>query len=210
MTRFLPAPGAAAALLAAALAAPAVAQPPRGRAGAGVRPTRPCPTEGGPATPAGGSAAAPGRWTGCTPAQPRRLPGSTCRPQAAAGRRREPDGERRPPRVREAVANYDRPVAWREPRVRPDVLHHEGIDQNCRGDIFSVARGNFAVLGGPAASADVGDALFLPRHRPPGRPGHRVAGPAGIERRPTRSRPLPHLDEVRTPRPCWRSTPTRW
>jgi outer membrane protein TolC len=67
-------------------------------------------------------------------------------------------------RVREAVAQYDRVrVAW-VPNLAfgPSFFYHEGIDQNRRGEIFSVARGNFAVLGGPQLRVDLSDALYLP------------------------------------------------
>jgi len=67
-------------------------------------------------------------------------------------------------RVQEAVANYDRAgVAWVPNLVfGPTFFYHEGIDQNRRGETFSVARGNFAVLGGPQLRVDVSDALYLP------------------------------------------------
>ncbi len=67
-------------------------------------------------------------------------------------------------RVQEAVANYDRArVAWVPNLVfGPTFFYHEGIDQNRRGETFSVARGNFAVLGGPQMRVDLGDALYLP------------------------------------------------
>lgn len=67
-------------------------------------------------------------------------------------------------RVREALANLDRArVAW-IPNLTfgPTFFYHEGIDQNRRGEIFSVARGNFALLGGPQIRVDLGDVLFLP------------------------------------------------
>lgn len=67
-------------------------------------------------------------------------------------------------RVQEAVANYDRArVLWIPNLVfGPTFFYHEGIDQNRRGDIFSVARGNFAILGGPQLRLELGDALYLP------------------------------------------------
>jgi outer membrane protein TolC len=67
-------------------------------------------------------------------------------------------------RVQEALANLDRArVAW-IPNLTfgPSFFYHEGIDQNRRGEIFSVARGNFALLGGPQLRVDLGDALYLP------------------------------------------------
>ncbi|HYH67568.1 MAG TPA: TolC family protein, partial [Urbifossiella sp.] len=67
-------------------------------------------------------------------------------------------------RVQEAVANYDRArVGWVPNLVfGPTFFYHEGIDQNRRGETFSVARGNFAVLGGPQLRVDLSDALYLP------------------------------------------------
>lgn len=67
-------------------------------------------------------------------------------------------------RVQEALALYDRArVLWIPNLVfGPTFFYHEGIDQNRRGDIFSVARGNFAVLGGPQLRIELSDALYLP------------------------------------------------
>src|SRR5262249_50852549 len=67
-------------------------------------------------------------------------------------------------RVREALANLDLArVAWiPNLTVGPTFFYHAGIDQNRRGEIFSVARGNFAFLGGPQLRVDLGDALYLP------------------------------------------------
>ena len=67
-------------------------------------------------------------------------------------------------RVNEAVAQYARArVLWVPNLVfGPTFFYHQGVDQNRRGDVFSVARGNFAVLGGPQLRADLGEALFLP------------------------------------------------
>jgi outer membrane protein TolC len=67
-------------------------------------------------------------------------------------------------RVREAVAQLDRVrLAW-IPNLTfgPSFFYHEGIDQNRRGDIFSVARGNFSLLAGPTLRVDLADALYLP------------------------------------------------
>lgn len=67
-------------------------------------------------------------------------------------------------RAREAAAHLDRArVAW-VPNLTfgPSFFYHGGIDQNRRGDIFSVARGNFALLGGPTLRVDLADALYLP------------------------------------------------
>ena len=67
-------------------------------------------------------------------------------------------------RAREAVAQYDRVrVGW-VPNLTfgPSFFYHEGIDQNRRGDVFTVARGNFSLVGGPTLRVDLSDALFLP------------------------------------------------
>lgn len=67
-------------------------------------------------------------------------------------------------RVRQALAELDRArVAWL-PNLSfgPTFFYHDGIDQNRRGDIFSVARGNFTLTGGPTARFDLGDAFYLP------------------------------------------------
>ncbi len=67
-------------------------------------------------------------------------------------------------RIQEALAQYDRArVAW-VPNIvfGPTFFYHEGLDQNRRGETFSVARGNFALLGGPQMRVDLGDALYLP------------------------------------------------
>jgi outer membrane protein TolC len=67
-------------------------------------------------------------------------------------------------RVQEALANLSRArVSWVPNLVfGPTFFYHAGIDQNRKGEIFSVARGNFTLTGGPQARVDVGDALFLP------------------------------------------------
>jgi outer membrane protein TolC len=67
-------------------------------------------------------------------------------------------------RVREAVANLDRArVAWVPNLVfGPTFFYHAGVDQNRRGEIFSVARGNYTLTAGPQARFDLGDALYLP------------------------------------------------
>lgn len=67
-------------------------------------------------------------------------------------------------RVREATAQLDRArVAW-VPNLTfgPAFFYHAGIDQNRRGDIFSVARGNFTLGAGPTLRVDLADALYLP------------------------------------------------
>jgi outer membrane protein TolC len=67
-------------------------------------------------------------------------------------------------RYREAVAQYDRTRVMWIPNLTfgPAFFYHEGIDQNRRGDIFSVARGNFTLGGGPTLRVDVADAIFMP------------------------------------------------
>lgn len=67
-------------------------------------------------------------------------------------------------RYREALAQYDRTRVMWIPNLTfgPAFFYHEGIDQNRRGDIFSVARGNFTLLGGPTLRVDLADAIFMP------------------------------------------------
>ena len=67
-------------------------------------------------------------------------------------------------RYREAVANYDRARVMWIPNLTfgPTFFYHEGIDQNRRGDTFSVARGNFTLGVGPTLRVNVADAIFLP------------------------------------------------
>jgi outer membrane protein TolC len=67
-------------------------------------------------------------------------------------------------RAREAVAQLDRArVAW-VPNLSfgPTFFYHGGIDQNRRGDIFSVSRGNYTLGAGPTLRVDLSDALYLP------------------------------------------------
>ncbi len=67
-------------------------------------------------------------------------------------------------RVREAVAQYDRArVAWVPTlSMGPTFFYHEGIDQNRRGDTFTVSRGNYTLGIGPTLRVDVSEALYLP------------------------------------------------
>lgn len=67
-------------------------------------------------------------------------------------------------RYREAVANYDRARLLWVPNLTfgPTFFYHDGIDQNRRGDIFSVARGNFTLGVGPTLRVDVADAIYFP------------------------------------------------
>jgi outer membrane protein TolC len=67
-------------------------------------------------------------------------------------------------RAREALANLDKArVAWVPNLVLgPTFFYHAGIDQNRRGEIFSVSRGNFSLLAGPQLRVDLGDVLYLP------------------------------------------------
>jgi len=67
-------------------------------------------------------------------------------------------------RVKEAIAQLDRArVAW-VPNLAfgPSFFYHDGIDQNRRGDIFTVARGFYALGAGPTIRVDLSDALYLP------------------------------------------------
>jgi outer membrane protein TolC len=67
-------------------------------------------------------------------------------------------------RYREAVANYDRARLMWIPNLTfgPSFFYHEGVDQNRRGEIFSVARGNVMLNVGPTLRVDVADAIFMP------------------------------------------------
>lgn len=67
-------------------------------------------------------------------------------------------------RVREAVAQYDRARVQWVPTLTagPSFFYHGGVDQNRRGDIFTVSRGYFALGAGPTLRVDVGDALYGP------------------------------------------------
>jgi outer membrane protein TolC len=67
-------------------------------------------------------------------------------------------------RVKEAVAQLDRArVSW-IPNLTfgPNFFYHDGIDQNRRGDIFTVARGFYSLGVGPTVRVDLSDALYLP------------------------------------------------
>jgi outer membrane protein TolC len=44
----------------------------------------------------------------------------------------------------------------------PTFFYHDGVDQNRRGDIFTVARGNYTLGIGPTLRVDLSDALYLP------------------------------------------------
>src|SRR5262245_50396735 len=67
-------------------------------------------------------------------------------------------------RVREAIAQFDRVRVLWVPTLSfgPTFFYHEGIDQNRRGDIFRVSRGNYTLGIGPTLRVDVSDALYLP------------------------------------------------
>ena len=67
-------------------------------------------------------------------------------------------------RYREAVARYDRARVMWIPNLTfgPTFFYHGGVDQNRRGDIFSVARGNFTLGVGPTLRVDLADAIFMP------------------------------------------------
>ena len=67
-------------------------------------------------------------------------------------------------RVREAVAQFDRArVAWVPTlSMGPTFFYHEGVDQNRRGDIFTVSRGYYTLGIGPTLRVDVSEALYLP------------------------------------------------
>ena len=67
-------------------------------------------------------------------------------------------------RVREATAQLDRVrVAW-VPTLTfgPGFFYHGGIDQNRRGETFTVSRGNYTLNVGPTLRVDLSDALYLP------------------------------------------------
>jgi outer membrane protein TolC len=67
-------------------------------------------------------------------------------------------------RVREALAQLDLVRVMWVPTLSfgPSVFYHEGLDQNRRGETFSVSRGNFILGVGPQLRVDVADALYLP------------------------------------------------
>jgi outer membrane protein TolC len=67
-------------------------------------------------------------------------------------------------RVREAVAQLDRVRVMWVPTLSfgPTFFYHDGIDQNRRGDIFTVARGYYTLGVGPTVRVDLSDALYLP------------------------------------------------
>jgi outer membrane protein TolC len=67
-------------------------------------------------------------------------------------------------RVKEAIAQLDRArVAW-VPNLSfgPNFFYHDGIDQNRRGELFTVARGFYSLGAGPTIRVDLSDALYLP------------------------------------------------
>ena len=67
-------------------------------------------------------------------------------------------------RVREATAQLARArVAW-VPTLTfgPSFFYHDGIDQNRRGDTFTVSRGYYALGIGPTLRVDLSEALYLP------------------------------------------------
>lgn len=67
-------------------------------------------------------------------------------------------------RVREANAQLDRVrVAWVPTlSMGPTFFYHGGIDQNRRGETFTVSRGNYTLGVGPTLRVDLSDALYLP------------------------------------------------
>jgi outer membrane protein TolC len=67
-------------------------------------------------------------------------------------------------RVREANAQLARTrVLWLPTlTMGPTFFYHEGVDQNRRGDIFTVSRGYYTLGIGPQFRFDVSDALYLP------------------------------------------------
>jgi len=67
-------------------------------------------------------------------------------------------------RVREAMATLDRvKVAWIPSlTLGPTFFYHDGIDQNRKGELFTVARGNYTLSIGPRLNVDLSDALYLP------------------------------------------------
>ncbi len=67
-------------------------------------------------------------------------------------------------RVREATAQFDRArVAW-VPTLAfgPSFFYHGGVDQNRRGDIFTVSRGYYTLGIGPTLRVDLSEALYFP------------------------------------------------
>src|SRR5262245_25490796 len=62
-------------------------------------------------------------------------------------------------RVREATAQLDRArVAWVPTlSMGPTFFYHSGVDQNRRGDIFNVSRGNYTLGIGPTIRVDLSE-----------------------------------------------------
>ncbi|HEY1192504.1 MAG TPA: TolC family protein [Gemmata sp.] len=67
-------------------------------------------------------------------------------------------------RVREATAQLARArVAWVPTlTMGPAFFYHGGIDQNRKGETFTVSRGNYTLGIGPTLRVDLSDALYLP------------------------------------------------
>lgn len=67
-------------------------------------------------------------------------------------------------RVREAVANLDRVRVQWVPTLTmgPTFFYHGGIDQNRRGETFTVSRGYYTLGVGPTVRFDLSEALYLP------------------------------------------------
>lgn len=67
-------------------------------------------------------------------------------------------------RTREALAQLDRARVLWVPNLAlgPTFFYHDGIDQNRRGELFTVARGNYTLGAGPTLRVDLSDALYLP------------------------------------------------
>ncbi len=67
-------------------------------------------------------------------------------------------------RSREAAAQLARSRVLWVPTLSfgPTFFYHGGIDQNRRGDIFTVSRGYYTLGAGPTLRVDLADALYLP------------------------------------------------
>jgi outer membrane protein TolC len=67
-------------------------------------------------------------------------------------------------RAREAAAQLSRMRVLWIPTLTfgPTFFYHSGIDQNRKGEVFNVSRGNYTLGAGPSVRVDLSDALYLP------------------------------------------------
>ncbi len=67
-------------------------------------------------------------------------------------------------RVREALGNIDRAIALRLPTLSAGgaYFRHDGIDQNRKGELFTVSRSNLFEGGGASLRVDTAEAYYAP------------------------------------------------